>query len=282
MNSEFQPIASPTELPIAASPPLPTENRVARWRWWVSLLVIASSPLLAALSSTQRTASPGNRGALLPKSVMGLLLFCAIELGAFGVMWGIAWAFSRANRDQLFLRWRGAKSLLWGVGYSLLMRFGIVFVAIFIFIALSIVGVDSKAIAEVVKSSGDNVQKVFSPIFAGRDPLYKMLVIALISFVVAGGREELWRAATMAGIFHLVPHKWSQATKNGLALGLSSALFGMGHLYQGAMGVFGTTLLGVALGAIMLRHKSVWPAIIAHGCFDAVSFAALAFGAGIK
>lgn len=163
-----------------------------------------------------------------------------------------------------------------------MMRFGIVVVAVFVLTTLAMLGFDLKAIMETLKSSGENVQKAFAPIFAGRDPLYKFLVITLVSFVVAGFREELWRAATMAGIFHLAPKKWNQAVKTGLALGISSVLFGLGHLYQGATGVLGTTLLGIALGAIMLRHKSVWPAIMAHGCFDAVSFAALAFGVGAK
>ncbi len=294
MNPEFSPVAPvdtdslatdslATGSPFSVRPPLPLlKNRVARWRWWVSLAILILLPLAASILSAQQVSKSPAPAPLLPKSVLGLLIFCALNLVEFGVVWTLAWAFSRANRDQLFLRWRGFKSVLWGVGYSLLMRFGLVLVAILVVMVLAMLGFDSKAMMETMKASGDNVQKLFAPIFTGRDPLHKFLIIGLISFVAAGLREELWRAATLAAMIHLAPRNWSQATKNGVALGLSSALFGLGHLYQGATGVVGTGILGVALGAIMLRHKSVWPAIIAHGCFDAVSFAALAFGAGAK
>lgn len=290
MNSEFQPFASPPPIPPPTPPHIPVspppiphapKPRVARWRWGVALAILIVLPLLASVFSARRAGSARD-GALLPTSLNGLLLFCFFNMVEFSVVWGLAWAFSRGNKDELFLRWKGWKSIGWGIAYSLLMRFGLMVAMILIFIVLAVVGFDPKTMGEVVKSSGENTQKVFAPIFAGRDPLYKLLVIGLISFVVAGLREELWRAATMAGMLHLAPRKWSDSTKNGVALGLSSALFGLGHGYQGAAGILGTGLLGVALGAIMLRHKSVWPAIVAHGCFDAVSFAALAFATGVK
>jgi membrane protease YdiL (CAAX protease family) len=53
--------------------------------------------------------------------------------------------------------------------------------------------------------------------------------------------------------------------------------FGLGHWPQGAMAVLLTGFLGVGLGAIMVFHRSVWPAVIAHGLFDATSFALIPF-----
>jgi membrane protease YdiL (CAAX protease family) len=32
-------------------------------------------------------------------------------------------------------------------------------------------------------------------------------------------------------------------------------------------------ILGFLLGIIMVVHQSIWPAVIAHGMFDATSFA---------
>jgi hypothetical protein len=32
-------------------------------------------------------------------------------------------------------------------------------------------------------------------------------------------------------------------------------------------------LLGLGLGVIMVLHRSIWPAVIAHGAFDATSMA---------
>jgi membrane protease YdiL (CAAX protease family) len=34
-------------------------------------------------------------------------------------------------------------------------------------------------------------------------------------------------------------------------------------------------LLGFGLGVIMILHRSIWPAVIAHGMFDATSLALL-------
>ena len=34
-------------------------------------------------------------------------------------------------------------------------------------------------------------------------------------------------------------------------------------------------ILGVGLGAIMVYHQSIWPAVFAHGIFDATTFALL-------
>lgn len=248
---------------------------VARWRWWLASFLMGFLPVLIALSNFWRVSPDGEARAMLPATVPGLLWFCALQFGTFALLWAIFWALTRANREQLFLSFRGVKSLCWGVAYSLLMRFGLILVAIVVLILLSLFGFDSKTLFQTLQSNSENLKEAFAPALISRDPLYRFLLITLVSFGVAGLREELWRVATLAGIFHLAPQAWSQNRKNGVALGVSSAIFGISHLYQGITGVLGTTLLGLVLGAITLRHKSVWPAIVAHGCFDAASFAAL-------
>lgn len=45
---------------------------------------------------------------------------------------------------------------------------------------------------------------------------------------------------------------------------LSSALFGLGHVYQGRFGVLRTTVIGVALGTAFALTDSLWWLIIAH------------------
>ncbi len=42
---------------------------------------------------------------------------------------------------------------------------------------------------------------------------------------------------------------------------------------QGWLAVGLTGLLGLGLGLIMVLHRSIWPALIAHGYFNATSFA---------
>jgi membrane protease YdiL (CAAX protease family) len=45
---------------------------------------------------------------------------------------------------------------------------------------------------------------------------------------------------------------------------LSSALFGLGHLYQGWIGVLQTMLIGLLFAGYTLRWGTLWPAILAH------------------
>ncbi len=51
---------------------------------------------------------------------------------------------------------------------------------------------------------------------------------------------------------------------------IGAVLFGLGHIYQGPMGVLQTTVVGVILGAVAARFRSIWPAIIAHVVIDTV------------
>lgn len=259
--------------PLSATVSDSAAPRLARWRHLVALLILSAMPLLAAFASTRRVAKEG----FLPSSSLGLLLFCAWELGAFAAIWGVAWAFSRLSREQLFLPWRaGWKPLAWGVAYSLGLRLGLVMVATLVLLFLSLLGFSPQQLTAGWQENAQGAQKAFAPLLQGGDTLYKTLMITLVSFVVAGGREEIWRAALMASLGQVAPARWTTGAKIALALLFSSALFGVGHWYQGALGVVGTSLLGVALGAITLRHRSVWPTIIAHGCFDALSFLGLA------
>ncbi len=44
----------------------------------------------------------------------------------------------------------------------------------------------------------------------------------------------------------------------------SSVLFGLGHTYQGWVGVVQTTLIGIVFAGAVLRFGSLWPSILAH------------------
>jgi membrane protease YdiL (CAAX protease family) len=52
---------------------------------------------------------------------------------------------------------------------------------------------------------------------------------------------------------------------------LSSALFGLGHLYQGWIGVAQTFAIGVILAFLTVRWGTLWPAILAHASVNTVS-----------
>jgi hypothetical protein len=56
----------------------------------------------------------GTNAAMLSRATGGLLWVCALELLAFGLVFGLACFVSRATRDDLLLRWRGKiKPILW-------------------------------------------------------------------------------------------------------------------------------------------------------------------------
>ncbi|MEY2496195.1 MAG: hypothetical protein QOJ45_2687, partial [Verrucomicrobiota bacterium] len=41
------------------------------------------------------------------------------------------------------------------------------------------------------------------------------------------------------------------------------------------LAAIGAGVLGLMLGIIIILHKSIWPAVIAHGMFDATTLALL-------
>ena len=52
---------------------------------------------------------------------------------------------------------------------------------------------------------------------------------------------------------------------------VSSILFGILHGYQGMIGVVQTTTVGLILAIVAARYRTIWPVILAHGLFDAIS-----------
>ena len=281
-SSPFAPVPDS----VATSPPSPqlALRPLARWRWWVYLLIVGSYPLLIALSSTlraPRSAAPGGEapGITLPASLRGLWIAGAIEIASLLLFFGLAWLFTRPNRDQLWWRWRGGLQPIWrGALYSVGLRLLPVLPFIAIGVVLTLFGVDAKTLEAWISQNKPQTEGLGEAMRAG-SPLYKLTMLTFFSFGVAGLREELWRVATMRGLLEVAPRGWSAAAKSSGAVVVSAVVFGVGHWYQGVVGVGVTALIGLALGAITLHHRSAWPAIIAHGCFDAATFLMVVLGA---
>ncbi|MGH7967362.1 MAG: CPBP family intramembrane glutamic endopeptidase, partial [Limisphaerales bacterium] len=108
-----------------------------------------------------------------------------------------------------------------------------------------------------------------------RNPIYFWLTITLVSFVLAGFREELWRSGVLAGLRGVWPGAFASTSGQIAAAALAAVVFGLGHLAQGWLAACGAGLLGLGLGIIMVVHRSIWPAVIAHGAFDATTFGLL-------
>ncbi len=247
-----------------AKPALP------RWRWWLHLLVLSLFPLSAGVMGILRS---DEKGTLLPTNIAGLLRVSAFEMLLFGVIFGIAWLASRANGRQLLLEWRGGgRPVLLGLAYSVALRIGVMMVllvAVLVWVAIH--GMPSDH-AEKVSPITKHLVDVSA---LTQSPLYFALALTLVSFVVAGLREELWRAAMLAGINALFPRQFEKLSGQAMGVVIVAVLFGMGHTAEGWIGVGITALLGFGLGAIMLWHRSIWEAVFAHGFFDAGTFAFL-------
>jgi membrane protease YdiL (CAAX protease family) len=205
------------------------------------------------------------------------LIVCTVELALFAILFALAWVASRASLEALWWRWRGG---FWivpaGIGYSIAIRLALGIIMLWgslLLVATHIV--TPQGLQTFVKANRPDVETLVDVAALRENPLYFWLSVTLVSFVVAGLREELWRSALLAGMRNLWPARFSSGAGQFAAVGLAAVLFGLGHLSQGPLGVLVTGLLGLGLGAIMILHRSIWPAVIAHGMFDATSIALL-------
>jgi membrane protease YdiL (CAAX protease family) len=265
-----------TPSPSDSSLPLPAAKPISRFRWGIHVLIIAAYPIVAGVLGTQRDPASG---AALSSSTRGLLIVCALHLLFFGCIFGLAWLASRASADQLRLRWRpGWFVLPLGVGYSIALRIAVgVLVAILVALLLGLGVLTPDSMREIAAHKRPNVEAVVDVDALRNNPAYFWLTLTLVSFVVAGFTEELWRSAFIGGLGALWPTGFGSRIGQFGAVAIASICFGLGHMTQGWIAVGLTTLLGMGLGAIMVLHGSIWPAVIAHGAFDATSFGLLPF-----
>ena len=273
MNDENQ---KPAEVPAPAADdrrfdPQATDSGVSRPRWWIHFVLIGGyfTPLLFL----RRPAGPA-----LTHTPQGLIFVCLIDLLFFTIVFGLAWLASRATREQLLLRWRpGFWVIPLGVAYSIGIRVAVVLIAIAVTVVLLATGLDQQQVNQFWRSSQPDVTSMVSITAARSDPAYAWLLLTLVSFVSAGLREELWRAGTLAGMRALWPKAFGSGNGQLLAIVIIAIAFGLGHLRLGVLGATVAGLLGFLLGLIMIIHRSIWPAVIAHGSFDALTFAILSW-----
>ena len=81
----------------------------------------------------------------------------------------------------------------------------------------------------------------------------------------AGLTEELFFRLALPLLFVMVTgNPW-------IAFGCAGIVFGLAHLYQGAIGVVATTALGLLLTLAYLASGSIWVAVMLHILIDLVS-----------
>ncbi|HUR29523.1 MAG TPA: CPBP family intramembrane glutamic endopeptidase [Planctomycetota bacterium] len=262
----------------SALPPAIPPRAVARWRWWLHLALITAYVL--AIGATAVFQEKGGPPAL-SSSTRGLLWASAESLLSFGAVFAVAWLASRATREELRLPWRGGLlPIPLGIVYSLGLRIAVGVAAVVVAVTLVLLQVVGREeLQDLMQSSAPDFGGVVSLESMRENPTYFWLMLTLVSFVVAGLREELWRAAFLAGMRGLWPRRFASRKAELWAVAVAAVVFGFGHAAMGPLAVAAAFVLGFGLGAIMVFHRSIWPAVLAHGFFDATSFAVLPWAA---
>ncbi len=248
---------------------------------------MGSYPLLIAAMSLG--IKPEDAEAALSANIGILTLNLLITMVSFFVFLGLAWVASRATVDDLMMRWKPgwlpwALGLVYSIGMRLLIGivvYIVVFVVVFGMLASEgkPLSIDSfqEVSTRLMEDNRPKVEHLVDTDAIVNSPMYLFMNITLVSFVMAGFREELWRSSMLAGFRGLFPQSYEKLRwKIGFVL-IIAVIFGIGHLPQGIGGVILTGVLGVLLGGIMIFHRSIWQATWTHGFFNATSFAGMYF-----
>lgn len=91
-----------------------------------------------------------------------------------------------------------------------------------------------------------------------------LLSLLLVSWTIAAIGEELsFRVVLMRGLKETLGSGFGATV---LALLVSSAVFGLIHLYKGPVGMLSSTVSGLVFGLCVLTGRgAIWPAILCHG-----------------
>jgi len=244
-----------------------------RWRWFVHLtLLTLYTVLLGAVAAIRH---PADAAPMLPTSIGPLLVALSAELILFGIIFALALSFSRAGRDELFLRWHGGiEPVKRGFIYSIIFR-------VLLFAIMTGIAIVASALTggheDLASRLRPDTEQLVDARALVEHPFYFFVNITFVSFVFAGFREELWRAGMLAGFNALLPGGLDRKAGRWFAIIFTAVAFGFGHLPQGWGGVLLTAALGLGLGMIIVRQQSIWDAVFAHGFFDATTFALLYF-----
>jgi membrane protease YdiL (CAAX protease family) len=253
-------------------PRLEEAKPVARWRWWIHLGLVTAYMFVLTVVGLTRNKS---HQPALSHSASGLFFVCTMELLSFGFVFGMAWLASRASLDDLLLRWRGnVMPVLLGAGYSVGLRIALGVVttlAAVVLVATRLTTMDS--MQDFFAKNRPGIENTVDVTALRDNPAYLWLTLTLVSFAVAGLREELWRSSFLAGMRALWPRQFGSTFGQVCAVFVASIIFGLAHLSMGILAALMGGVLGLSLGLIMVFHRSIWPAVFAHGFFDATSMA---------
>jgi membrane protease YdiL (CAAX protease family) len=255
-------------LESAASAAAPAQTPPARWRWGLHLLLLTAYPVVIGIVAAMRHAE--QETPMLPSQIRPLLAAMSVEMLLFSVVLGLALAVSRPGWEALWLEWKGRlQPLVRGFLYSIALR---AMLAVFMIVIAGATTVATGGHNKIVEKLQPETEELVDAKALVDHPAYLALNLTLVSFVFAGFREELWRAGMLAGFNGLLRGGLAQPSGRWFAIGFTAVAFGLGHLPQGWGGVLLTGALGFGLGVIIVRQKSIWEAVLAHGFFNATTF----------
>jgi membrane protease YdiL (CAAX protease family) len=259
------------------TPPVLT-TVVNRGRWWIHLLLLGAFPVVSGIASLGQHEE---RGPALTHTASGLVMVSGVNLFLFALLFALAWLASRASSEELLWRWRpGVWVVPLGLAYSVALRVAVAVAAVVVAMIVGIVLIAThtmtqQQLQEFFLANRANVVTVVDVGALRHNPLYFWLTLTVVSFGLGGLREELWRSGFLAGLAKLWPRWFGSRLGQIGAVAVAAVLFGLGHAVQGVGAIGLTALLGFGLGVIMVLHRSIWPAVLAHGAFDATSLALL-------
>ena len=110
------------------------------------------------------------------------------------------------------------------------------------------------------------------------DNLPNLIINLVFMWLTAGFLEELlWRGYLMNRLIDLVGNQRKLTWV--IVIVASAVIFGLGHSYQGSMGMLKTGAIGALFGlAYLAVGRNLWPLILSHALIDSIDFVIHFFG----
>ena len=96
------------------------------------------------------------------------------------------------------------------------------------------------------------------------NPLLLAIWLGPVIIIKAAVLEEFTRVFMLTRLWKV----WKSPEDKEACVVLAALFFGLGHIYQGAIGVVGTALIGYILGKAYLRGGRFWPLVMGHALYD--------------
>jgi membrane protease YdiL (CAAX protease family) len=100
-----------------------------------------------------------------------------------------------------------------------------------------------------------------------KHPLLLLVWFGPVLWIGIAAFEEVARAFCIGRLMAI----WPGAPGRWAGVCVSTAVFGLMHYYQGPSGVISTGIIGLASAVFYVRRGRIWPLIVAHAMYDAVS-----------